>query len=150
LVSFHSEVRLEQSLTGDKAALLAALDAIETGTGTRIDRGIQTAREELTGPAAQPGRNRVIVLLTDGQPTGVEPQVVEDTAAAAKAVGLELYAIGLGSDVDSRLLRALASGSGYFYLAPSTDDLNRIYGQIAYTIQCANLTWPPGRATATP
>ncbi len=150
LVTFNGEVTLAQPLTGDKAALLAALDAIQTRTGTRIDLGLLAARDELTGPAAEPGRNRVIVLLTDGQPTGVEPQEVVTAATAAKADGLELYAIGLGSDVDADLLREVASGPGYFYLAPSTDDLNRIYGQIAYTIQCANLTWPGGGRVVAP
>jgi Mg-chelatase subunit ChlD len=147
IISFNTEVRLLQPLTGDKALLLTALNALQTQVGTRIDLGIDAARAELTGPNSAPGRHRVIVLLTDGQPTGVEPRQVVDVAAAAKAAGLDIFAIGLGADVDAALLAAVASGPAYLYLAPTTDDLSRIYAAIAYTIQCANLTWPPGRPT---
>jgi len=150
IVAFNIEARVRQPLTGDKTALLAALDDLPTQSGTRIDLGLQTAREELTGANALPGRNRVIVLLTDGQPTMVEPATVISVADEAKGAGLAIYTIGLGADVDAALLRVIASGSRYAYLAPSTADLQRIYSDIAYTIQCVNLDWPPGRPTPGP
>jgi YVTN family beta-propeller protein len=142
LVSFNTEAKLVQGLTGDKGALLNALGGIQTLTGTRIDLGLDAARVELTGPNSPPDRNKVIVLLTDGNPTGVTPADVLVAADKAKTLGIKVYSIGLGSDLDAALLRMAASGSSYFFLAPSTNELQAIYANIATTIQCANLTWP--------
>jgi Ca-activated chloride channel homolog len=142
LVSFNDQAALEQELTGDKALLLGKLDALRTQTGTRIDLGLDVATRELTGPRAVPANNRVIVLLTDGRPTGVENAAVVAAADAAKAAGIRLYTIGLGNDLDADLLRQIATSPRGFFSAPSAADLAGIYGAIAYTIQCVNLTWP--------
>lgn len=150
LVSFNTEASLVHPLTGDKGALLNALSGIQTLTGTRIDLGLDVARLELTGPNSPPDRNKVIVLLTDGQPTGVTPAEVLAAADKAKAAGIRIYSIGLGSDLDAALLRMVASGSAYFFLAPSTNELQAIYANIATTIQCANLTWPVAPAGLAP
>jgi Mg-chelatase subunit ChlD len=147
IVTFNSDVTLAQTLTGDKAALLAALAAIQTKSGTRIDLGIAKAQEELTGANGRAGQTRVIVLLTDGRPSGVEPQTVIDVAHVAQQANIIIYAIGLGTDLDVDLLKAVSSGTGFFFQAPTTDELQKIYRTIAYTIQCVNLTWPPGRPT---
>ncbi len=143
IVTFDSESRLEQPLTADREALLAALDRIETATGTRIDLGLETAYDELTSDRARRRHNRVIVLLTDGK-NSVSNDEVLDVAKKCTDERLLIFTIGLGTsdDVDFDLLRRVASDSDYFYEAPSTDDLDRIYEEIVFTLECVNLEWP--------
>ena len=142
LVSFNDNATLDQELTGDKALVLAKLDALKTQTGTRIDLGLQVATSELTGPRAVMGNTRVIVLLTDGRPTGVDNAAVLAAAEQARGAGIVVYAIGLGSDLDPDLLRGVAGDAKRFFSAPTAGELAGIYGAIAYTLQCVNLSWP--------
>ncbi len=48
----------------------AGLDRLTQESGTRIDLALDAARGELTGPARREGNNPVLILLTDGEPTG--------------------------------------------------------------------------------
>ena len=141
-MSFNSQVTLVQPLTNDLDALLGALAGLQTGQGTRIDLGIDSAAEELVGSRTAPGSNRVMVVLTDGRATGVEDSVVRARAEAARQAGIAIYTVGLGTDVDATALGEIASGPGYAFLAPSPDQLEQIYRDIAYTIACPDLAWP--------
>jgi Mg-chelatase subunit ChlD len=143
LVTFDSEARLDQELTGDRQKLLEALDRVETATGTRIDLGLEKSLEELTSERARLDQNRVIILLTDGRSSVPNEQVLE-MASRCKDERILIFTIGLGTaeDVDYQLLREVASDSDYFYVAPTTDDLERIYREIAFTLECVNLNWP--------
>jgi Mg-chelatase subunit ChlD len=143
VVSFDSDARLLAPLTGDAPQLQGVLASLQTTQGTRIDRGLEEATAELTGPRSRPDSNRVIVLLTDGR-VDIDPQLVVQAADAAKAAGLTVLAIGLGSDndVDFALLERIASHAEDVFRAPSTSELRLIYSQIAYTIRCPNLDWP--------
>ncbi len=143
VVSFNSTASLVQELTGDRELLLAALDGLETLSGTRIDLGLEEALAELTGERARTDQSRVIVLLTDGRGSVPNEQVLE-VAERAREARLLIFTIGLGTpqDVDYGLLRQIASRPDYFYEAPSTDDLERIYSAIVFTLKCVNLNWP--------
>ncbi|MFI0608037.1 MAG: VWA domain-containing protein [Anaerolineae bacterium] len=143
VVTFDSDARVLAPLTGDAAQLQNILAGLQSVQGTRIDRGLQEAAAELAGPRAQPGSNRVIVLLTDGR-VDIDPQLVVGAADAAKAVGITVVAVGLGSDtdVDFDLLGRIASRPENVFRAPTTSELRLIYSQIAYTIRCPNLDWP--------
>lgn len=143
VVTFDTDARLLAPLTSDAQQLQGVLASLQTTQGTRIDRGLEEAAAELTGPRGRPGSNRVIVLLTDGR-VDIDPQLVVQAADSAKAAGLTVLAIGLGSDadVDFGLLERIASHPEDVFRAPSTSELRLIYSQIAYTIRCPNLDWP--------
>ncbi len=146
VVSFHDSARLAQPLTGDREALLRTIAGLTTAAGTRIDLGLAAAVDELVGPRARPGRNRVIVLLTDGRSTGVEDPdtLILTQVERARQAQVVLFTIGLGSapDVDFDILRRIASQPGFFYEAPTSEQLGNIYRTIAFTIRCYNLDWP--------
>lgn len=143
LVGFDSEARLLSPLTGDALALQDILAGLQIQQGTRIDLGLQVATAALTGEGARQENNRVIVLLTDGR-VDIDPEWVVQAADEAKAKGLRVLAVGLGSevDVDFELLARVASTPADVYRAPSTAELRLIYSQIAYTLRCPNLDWP--------
>ncbi|MCQ2160337.1 MAG: VWA domain-containing protein [Bacteroidales bacterium] len=56
------------SLSGNAAALKSVIDGLSYGGGTEHDEGLKLAQSALG--TKDPKRSRVIVFLTDGQPTG--------------------------------------------------------------------------------
>jgi hypothetical protein len=119
-------------------ALEAALRALPStqAAGTSIDSGLQAARSELTGARHLAGNARSIILVTDGAQSGGDTATVRDAAAAAKAAGIQIVTVGLGEGADASLLSEVASRPELFYAAPSTEDLLRIYREVARLIPC--------------
>src|SRR5574341_678389 len=139
LVSFASTATLNQPLTTDKAAVIAATQALTTTGGTRIDLGLQQARLELASVRHNNAHRKVIVLLSDGlqNPAGNDPVLAE--ANAAKAEGAALFTIGLGPDADAALLQQIATNPDYYYFAPTGAQLSQIYSQISTVLACSDL-----------
>ncbi|MEX1026496.1 MAG: VWA domain-containing protein, partial [Candidatus Paceibacterota bacterium] len=88
-----------------------------------------------------------ITLLTDGIATRPLPpegsgQDVEaypkqqaiDAAHEAAEAGVSLFVIGLGSGVSEEFLRELAPTPDHYFYAPSTDELDSIYQNVATSI----------------
>jgi Mg-chelatase subunit ChlD len=135
VITFNSAAHLLQPLTGDEAALLAALNTVATDVGTRIDLGLREGYAQLTG-AGRREADPLLVLLTDGRPdagTAADAQLV---ARLARQHGVSLYAIGLGPDVDAALLEDLAGGPDRVFLTPSERDLRRILEEVARRLPC--------------
>jgi Ca-activated chloride channel family protein len=152
LVAFAGEPYLASPLTLDHDALLqdlARIDTSQLSDGTAIGSAIAAATRRLDAQAA---RSKILILLTDGQSnTGkVQPTVA---ALAAKALGVKIYAIGVGStgdalvpvtdeqgqqhlvpakvDVDEASLRQIAEETGgKFYRATDTQSLRDVYAAI--------------------
>jgi Mg-chelatase subunit ChlD len=141
LLQFNVEVTVLVPLTADRSALLAGLDNLTQQSGTRIDLALDAGREALLAPAHKPGNTPVLVLLTDGQPSGTSPEEVLAAGDRAREAGILVFTIGLGPDVDQDLLRRVASGEDRYFFAPDTSDLAAIYEQIAFSIPCPRV-WP--------
>jgi Mg-chelatase subunit ChlD len=136
LVQFNSSAKLLHPLSGNRGSLVASLGRIQVAQQTRIDLGVEKAREELAAGNRAPGSQAVIVLLTDGKANPVSPTAAIDEALRAKIDGIAVIAIGLGEDADLRTLEAMVSRPGYLYRAPDAEDLADIYRQIAVEIPC--------------
>ncbi len=134
VVAFHGEARRVQELSGDPAAVVAALDRLPTGSGTRLDLGLAAARAALGATA--PGRVGAIVLLTDGRQSGGALADVRQVAEATRNAGIDVYMVGLGADVDVALLAEVAGRPERAFVAPGEADLARIYREIARAIPC--------------
>ena len=142
VVTFNSDATLLAPLTTTRALLDAALGAITTAQFTRIDRGIAVAREELASTRHRPGNTPVMIVLTDGRANPVPVSVAEVEARQAKDAGIIIFTIGLGNDLDTEGLRAIASRPEWFYSAPSAEELAGIYRGIAVAIPCpASVFW---------
>lgn len=82
--------------------------------GTNIDGAIQTGssllRGYLSGPASSPNSVSLIIFLTDGRPTVGEIQSVAILGNTRSAVEEKfcIFTIGIGNDVDYRLLERMA------------------------------------------
>jgi Mg-chelatase subunit ChlD/DNA-binding beta-propeller fold protein YncE len=137
VVSFNSRAWLLSELSASPRQLEAAIDALTPDPGTYINLGLALAIEELASARHRPENTSTLILLTDGIHTG-DPTPSLELAAAARAAGSRIYAVGLGADVDAAFLEAVAGGTERLYLAPGPDDLVAIYAQIAGTLPCTH------------
>jgi hypothetical protein len=146
IVGFNDTAWTEQGLTGDLAELQGALASLSarTAEGTRIDLALDEGQRALEGPARRPEVQAVLILLTDGLPNrvptpvsgGSQEDTVLERATAAKAKGTRIYAVALGEadDVLRPLLERTATSPDMYFHAPSGEDLEAIYRQIAGSI----------------
>jgi Mg-chelatase subunit ChlD len=135
VVAFDASARLAHPLSGDRASLSRAIDAIRAGQGTRIDRGLATASEALVA-AGRPGALPLVVLLTDGRPAPGSAEAALGRAAQLRGAGATIFAVGLGADVDGGFLVDLAGASERYLYAPTAVGLYDIYRGIALGLPC--------------
>ncbi|CAG04122.1 unnamed protein product, partial [Tetraodon nigroviridis] len=120
-ISFSSRIRVWQPGRLVPATPSAVRDAKKfvvmlptSGGGTDIDGAIQTGssllRDHLSGRDAGPNSVSLIIFLTDGQPTvgEVRPGAILGNARAAVRDKFCIFTIGMGDDVDYRLLERMA------------------------------------------
>jgi Ca-activated chloride channel family protein len=95
VVAFAGEAFVESPMTLDHTALLESVDALDTSViargGTNIGHGIDVAAAAL---ATEPGHQKVMVLVTDGE--DLEGQGLAEAKAAA-ATGITVDTVGVGT-----------------------------------------------------
>jgi Ca-activated chloride channel family protein len=168
LISFGGFAEGKSPLTLDHGALLEVLKTIEIPrpiedaqgnilNRTYLEEEMQTAIGDAVALAVDrlkesKAASKVIILLSDGENTaGVVPP--EEAAKAAKAFGVKIYAIGVGStgrapfpgvdlfgrrvlqsrhvNLDEKTLKMLAeTTSGAYYNAKDTETLKQVYREI--------------------
>ena len=143
LLSFADGAVLDQSLTADHPAVLAALDRITPGKSATTFRDAlywSISQVGLPGPgtgsvvtmgSGRPDARRVVVALTDGNDNGsrVQPQ---ELLTFARASGVSLCLIAVGSDAQTFQMEHLARETGGIFLrAPAPQDLARLYASLA-------------------
>lgn len=137
IVRFDAEAQLLLPLTDDWAAIGSALDrlaAAQVRPGTRIDAGLSMALDHLAD-RGQPGRRRVVILLTDGTQVHGRLDVLEAALRAWQA-GIDIFAIGLGDLVDALLLEQIAGVPERYASASDGDELARACREIAHMLRC--------------
>jgi uncharacterized protein YegL len=135
-VSFAPTASLDLHLTGVKADIDAAIDALSTALGfaTNLEAGILTASGELADgdPHERPAVPDFMVIITDGAPntsSGVDPFADAEAAAdAAKAAGTTIFAVGVGtsSSTAAFLRDDIASSAAHYFDAADFADLEAI------------------------
>jgi VWFA-related protein len=117
---FADGVTVLHDLTTDRAASSEAIDTYKTGGGTALYDGITEALARLE----QTEGRRVIVAMTDGRDEnnpGTAPgstHTFAEVRRQLKESGTTMFAIGLGTKVDSAPLQELANLSGGRALLP--------------------------------
>ncbi|XP_070785200.1 inter-alpha-trypsin inhibitor heavy chain H5 isoform X2 [Enoplosus armatus] len=119
-ISFSNRIKVWQPNRLVPVTPLTVRDAkkfiymLATTGGTNIDGAIQTGssllRDYLSGPDAGPNSVSLIIFLTDGRPTVGEIQSAAILGNTRSAVQDKfcIFTIGLGNDVDYRLLERMA------------------------------------------
>jgi Mg-chelatase subunit ChlD len=135
LVGFDERALRIAGLTHDRAALSAAIAALEPGLGTRIDRGLLEAHRMLLLERRRTARP-VVIMLTDGQQAGSFEPDLQLRADELRELGATVFVIGLGAGVDRDRLLALASSEAHYFASPDDSQLGSIYMQIALDFAC--------------
>ena len=149
LIVFAAQAYTQAPLTLDYPFLLEMLRQVRMGAiedGTAIGTAIATSAARLRDSDAA---SKVVILLTDGQSN--RGQIDPETAAeAAQALGVRVYAIGVGSDggripsgpfggflgqptadIDEATLRQVAETTGgRYFRATDVEALRSIYAAI--------------------
>lgn len=143
IVGFNERAWVAQPVTDEPAALEAALRGLEgaLAPGTRLDLGLAAGADVLSGAPAGTG---VLVLLTDGVPTGVGAEAVVVAAEAARGAGIRILAIGYGradapdpaDRIDAGLLAALAGPNGRSWVTPDAAALADAFDAVAAEVAC--------------
>ena len=152
LVVFAAKAFTQSPLTLDYDFLQTMLSEVEVGAiedGTAIGTALTVSVNRLKETEA---KSKVVILLTDGQNNRGEIDPVT-AAEVAKAMGIRVYAIGLGTygeapvmidhplvgrqqrmmpvEIDEDMLRSVASETGgRYYRATDKQALRRIYDEI--------------------
>jgi hypothetical protein len=139
LISFNTEVKVVQPVTGDRAALIAAIDSLVPDKDTAMFDALALSVNTL---APIDGR-KTIVLLSDGL-DNVSLSGLEDVVTTIGPAGLSISTIGLGdpektgtnSGLDEPALTELADRAGGVYrFANNPDALVGIYEQLGRALQ---------------
>jgi Mg-chelatase subunit ChlD len=137
ILSFSSDAWLHTGLSSVGPVLDAALTDVRLGRQTRLDRAVEEGADALRDPTLRrPANTPVLVLLTDGRANPVPVAEAVAKAGAAKAEGITIFTIGLGDDLETVALQAIASSPSYYFHAPDAADLAGIYERVASSIPC--------------
>ena len=133
VVSFAGTATTDTQLITSVADLKAAVDALTAGGNTNHADAFTKASELLAGPSTNA---LVMVMFTDGETTaGPDPSPI---AAAARAAGATIYAIGLSGSggVDASALEDWASkpASAYVAITPDDAELEDLFENLARNI----------------
>lgn len=147
---------IEQTLTSNHNFVSEAIQSTVMGEDgvqyTNMGAAFSTALEELIGSRHREDARKVIVFLTDGDVTRpVNPktgkadreyaaQYALDMAKKAKEENITIYTIGFGDffldkdesiERDIELISNLSSGEGFYFEAPTVNELESVYKEIA-------------------
>lgn len=139
--SFSSTGSLDLHLSDNATAVKTAIDLLVSGGLTNLKEGIEYATAELDNGHAheRPAVPDFMVVLTDGNPnvpgsTEAEAKAFGKAAAdAAKAAGVEIFVVGIGSDLDATYLKTIASGDDHYFAA---SDFTTLEAELAKLSSC--------------
>lgn len=150
LVTFGNFASIVVPLTSDRQRLIDGIDNLSTQLRTQLGTGLVEGIKAITGEGDLPppagGVRGVAVLLTDGRASdGVPP---EEAARQAKARGIRVYTVGLGTAADPSTFRSGYYGvldeptlrmiadltGGRYYRAEEAGRLHETYRELARVI----------------
>ncbi|HET9377920.1 MAG TPA: VWA domain-containing protein [Chthoniobacterales bacterium] len=132
VIGFAQQVKILSTMSANREASRKAIDSTNARGNTALYDALYASIEALKG---RPGR-KAVVLLSDGvDDNGVGRQLskhsIDDVIRYARQVNVPLYAIGIGSEVDSALLANIAQSTGALsFLTPKSEELKALYDRI--------------------
>ena len=131
--SVQEEFYLDEFLS--KHGVMSAIDRIGQmrGFATHTNRAIRIMRQKMFAKehGARDGVARIGIVLTDGQSSNMLMTVWE--AAKAKKANIDLFSVGIGSKINKRELKMIASrpSSEYFFEVADFSALQNIKDMLA-------------------
>jgi len=113
VVGFSGSAYLVAGLTSDLMTLIQPIDGLNSGGGTAMSQGIQTASSLLSTDLEQ-GNIRSVLLFTDGHPNN--PQATLNAGQSARDSGIQIIAVHT-SDANRNLLEQVTGDPNRVFLA---------------------------------
>ena len=126
LVSFQTHAKLEINLTKDNDRLSRTINNLDAGGGNNDEGAIAIARDQVLKNSQN---MKVLVLLADGRPA--DEGAMRREADRAKEQDIQMITIGVGNDVDSDLLKQVASTPEHYYFVEESVQLESTFTTIA-------------------
>jgi hypothetical protein len=140
-VSDYVQPAVALSLPSNPAALVSNITAHQLSGGTPTRPAVDGTLQYLSQWATQhPERRPVLVLATDGEPSGCDPNTPQDVAdlvaqALAGPHAIKTYVIGVGTELVSLNLVAQAGGTGQAFLVDTGGDVAKAFGDALDSIR---------------
>jgi Mg-chelatase subunit ChlD len=145
IVTFATEAFIREPLSTDRERIAEVVRKLsvepkEERGSTNTGDGLRASIVELLSERHNPDARKVVVLLTDGKANAPEiddmnPEIYAQMMAdEAYARGVEVYTIGLGSNVNAEFLATLATTEKHAYTAVSKESLDEIYRTISLAL----------------
>ena len=142
VVTFATEAALTVPLTSSKASAASivaglSIDPEEETGSTNTGEALRVSGTELFSERHDVNARKVLVILTDGLATAPDEDpegYALEIAGQAGQYDIEVYAIGLGEQVNMEFIRQIASSPNYAYQALTQSDVDRIYQTITSSI----------------
>lgn len=135
IVVFNQGAHVLQPLTSDRAALESALAGIRLEEQSRVDLGVDRATVVLVTEGLA-DRLHAMVVLSDGKANPASGDQAVAAASRARSEGITLYVVGLGPEMDERVLRAMAASEQRYFAAPDPDAIPAIYRDLVKHVAC--------------
>lgn len=129
--SFFDELDQLPGLEGGSTPLYQALDLMLAYTAANAPTGIA-------------GQRKAVVLFTDGFDTGCADPVAcrEQSIARSRALGVDIYTIGLADSADASSLAELAlRTNGAYLVAANPEQLSALYGSLGALLRGTTSTY---------
>ena len=130
IVIYGSESRVTLEHTGDKKAILAAIDALETNGSTNVEAGLRVGYGLAAKSLRKESINRVI-LCSDGVANVGEtgPEAILKIIEEERAKGITLTTVGFGmGNFNDVLMEKLANkGNGSYHYVDQLKEARRIF-----------------------
>ena len=135
IVTFDSEVDVIMEATRwgsiDREDAEALLEEIDTGGGTDIYSGLETARKSLMDLGGDDDVSKRILLLSDGRDLRAKAPDFEPLAKAIKDGGISVYSAGIGGNYDKEIIQTVGEHSqGRWTHVTSPTDIRSFFGDV--------------------
>jgi len=135
VVSFDSQAQwaIPVRQNNDPSNAIDAINRIAPGGGTMIPAGLELACEAVEKLGPEKVAVKHVLLLTDGQSQGGG---YDQLVARLRKAGASLSTVGVGDDVNPKLLNELAQqGGGRYYPVDNPNQLPQIFIKEARTLR---------------
>jgi VWFA-related protein len=132
VISFNRTVTLLAPVGSSKASAKETVSSLMARGDTALFDALYASLDSTRG---RTGR-RAVVLLSDGVDDDgygktLSKKTIADIGALAKELNVPVFTIGLGSEIDEKTLRQVASESGgAYFAAPTAADLQALYTKL--------------------
>ncbi len=132
VISFNRTVTLLSPVGSSKASAKDTVNSLIARGDTALFDALYASLDSTRG---RTGR-RAVVLLSDGVDDDgygktLSKKTIADIGTLAKELNVPVFTIGLGSEIDEKTLRQVASESGGAYFsAPTAEDLQALYTKL--------------------